>query len=65
MSTAEREIGTHVARLEPGGIHRGHRRPVDQAATAGALDHLGLSAAEGTPASASARMRRDAWGSVE
>ena len=64
-SAPEPEIGTHVARLEPGRIHRGHRRPVDQATPAGALDHQGLSAAEGPPASASARMRRDAWASVE
>jgi hypothetical protein len=64
-SPPEGEMGAHVACLEPSRIHRGHRRPVDQAATAGALDHLGLSAAEGTPASASARMRRDAWASVE
>jgi transposase len=53
------------SRRKVGRIHRGHRRPVDQAAPAGALAPQGLSAAEGPPASASARMRRDAWARVE
>lgn len=54
------EIGAYVPRLEPGRVHRGDRRCIDQAAPVGALDHHGLSAAEGPPASASERMRRDA-----
>ena len=59
------EIGTDVARLEPRRVHSGDRRRIDQAAPMGTPDHHGLSAAEGPPASASARMRREAWASVE
>ena len=62
---AQPEVGAHVPRLEPGRVQRGDRRRIDQAAPVGAPDHHGLSAAEGPPAWASARMRREAWARVE
>ena len=54
-----------MPRLQPGGVHGGNRLPVDQAPLAGASDHRGLGAAEGPPASAPARIRREACASVE
>ena len=59
------EVGADVPRLEPRRVHRRDRGGVDQPALAGTPDHHGLSAAEGPPASASARMRREAWARVE
>ena len=59
------EVGADVPRLEAGRIHGRDGSSVDQAAAAGAPDHRGLSSAEGPPASASARMRREAWARVE
>lgn len=49
----------------PRTVHRRDGCRVDQTVPAGAPDHHGLSAAESLPASASARMRRAAWASVE
>jgi hypothetical protein len=59
------EGGTDVPRLEAGRVHSRHRRGVDQAACSRPLDGGGLNPEESPPASASARMRREAWASVE
>jgi hypothetical protein len=64
-STPQPEVGADAACLEPRRVHGGDRGGVDQAVPAGAPDHHGLSFAEGPLASASARMRREAWASVE
>ena len=65
LAAAQAEVGADVARLEPGGVHRGHRRGVDQAGTPGAGDGRGLGTAEGPPFSAPASSRRAAWAKVE
>ena len=65
LAGAHAEVGADVPGLEAGRVHRGHRRGVDQAASAGAGDDRGLGTAEGPPFSAPASSRRAAWASVE
>ena len=64
-SAPQPEVGADVPRLEACGVDSRNRGSVDQATAAGVPDHHGLSVAEGPPASASARIRREAWASVE
>lgn len=59
------EVGTDVTGLQSGGIDRGDRLRTDQAARPCSPDHRGLGVPECPPASASARIRREAWASVE
>jgi hypothetical protein len=65
LAAAHAEVGADVPGLEPGGVHRGHRRGVDEAGRAGAGDKRGLGTAEGPPLSAPASRRRAAWAKVE
>lgn len=59
------EVGADVPSLEPGRVHGGHWRRIDQVAGSGTPDHGNLNSDESPPASASKRMRREAWASVE
>lgn len=59
------KVGTDMPGLEAGRVHGGHWRGVDQALTARPSDQGRLSPDESPPASASARMRREACASVE
>lgn len=59
------QVSADVPRLEDGRIHGRHRGRVDQAASLRPLDDGGLGPQENPQASASTRMRREAWGRVE
>lgn len=50
-SAAQAEVGADVPGLEPGGVHGGHRRRVDQAGIPRPPGDRGLGAAEGPPLS--------------
>ena len=56
-SAAQAEVGADVPGLEPGGVHGGHRRSVDQAGIPRPPGDRGLGAAEGPPLSAPASSR--------